>query len=135
MILAGATILVSGSVQFWQRTCDAEGKCGLPSAVTDRFPVSGEVKAPARPGQLESFDASFATPSHAVQFQVFWVAPPDGSKPYLVSQARVKEGDRFVTECTQYADADRAVFFPVGMCSGYEPNGEGTRQVGITFYK
>lgn len=135
LVLAAATIAVSGSVQFWERTCDASGKCGLPTAVTDRFAISGEVKEPTGPGKLEVFDATHATPSHSLKFQVFWVAPPDGSKPYLVAQSRVKEGERLVTECTQYADAGREVYFPVGMCSGYEPKGDGARQVGVTFYK
>lgn len=135
LILAAATVAVTGSVQFWERTCDAGGTCGLPTAATDRMFINGEVHEPAAPGRLESFDVTLATPSHAIEFHVFWVAPPDGTKPYLVSQARIKEGERFVTECTQYHDADREVFFPVGMCSGYEPHGEGARQVGVTFYK
>ncbi len=129
-----ATIAVTGSVQFWDRRCDDGGRCGLPSALSERMPVAGTVTEPEGPGKLGLFHVPLNSGERSVDFQVFWVAPPDGSHPYLVTQARLTEGGRIITECTQYAD-EKAVYFPVGMCSGFVPDNDGTRQIGVTFYK
>jgi hypothetical protein len=131
----GQTVLVLGSVQFWERTCDAHGRCGLPNPISDRLPVSGEVTEPAGPGQYSVLRVPLTSGDQTVDFQIFWVMPPDGSTPYLVAQARLSEGPRLVTECTQYDDVRTEGYFPVGACSGFIPNENGNRQLGVTFFK
>lgn len=129
-------IAVHGTLQFWQRACDAKGRCGLPAPLSEKFAVEGSVKEPSAPGQLEQFRQTLADGDRVIDFQVFWVAPPEGSTPYLVSQARVSEAGRLITECTQYAAQGQEVFFPVGACSGFLPAADGSvRQLGVTFYK
>lgn len=130
------TIAITGGIQLWDRTCDAHARCGLPQALTAKLPVAGSVTEPERAGTFQEFHLPLEQDGRVVDFQVLWVAPPDGSKPYLVAQSRVRENGRLITECTQYAAADKPVFFPVGACSGFIPNEDGTtRQVGVTFYK
>ncbi len=129
-----ATIAVTGSVQFWDRHCEAGARCGLPSALSEKMPVAGSVREPEGPGKLSLYRVPLTSGERSVDFQVFWVAPPDGSAPYLVTQARLTEAGRLVSECTQYAD-EKPVYFPVGMCSGFVPDAGGTRQIGVTFYK
>jgi hypothetical protein len=130
-----ATIAITGSIQLWDRRCDGNGGCDLPAPLSAKMAVSGEVSEPAGPGQLGLFRVPLADEGRAVDFQVFWVAPPDGTKPYLVAQIRLTEAGRLITECTQYASADQPGFFPVGMCSGFLPDAKGSRQVGVTFYR
>lgn len=128
---------VLGSVQFWSRECRAAGQCDLPTALSEKLPVAGEVAAPTRPGQAPQFAVHLVQGDLSVDLQVLWPSPPNGSTPYLVAQALLKQGDGVpVVECTQYHSQDVAKFFPVGACAGFVPKAEGGYlELGATFYK
>ncbi len=130
---------VEGAVQFWHRRCETALSCGLPEALSEKFPVVGEVARPSAPGQLGQYRTSLAAAELSLSLQVYWAAPPDGTTPYLIAQFELSQGARPIAECTQYAEQNLSVFSPVGACSAFLPAKGGAtagfEQLGVSFYR
>lgn len=133
-LFLAAAVTVSGHVQLWSRACDASGRCGLPTALTEKLLVAGSIAEPSSPFVLGMYERTFMEAGLTADLDVMW-ATGDGTaaRPkFLGGAVKLRKTDgALLAECSWYDDAPQRAYFPVGACAGYE----GTTQYGVTLYR
>ena len=130
---------VNGVLQFWQRSCRADGSCNLPVAIGTGVSVAGELSRSAQTNGVGFYEVTrraTAAPMLTIHLQAIWRHDQASGLSYIALQSRLtgELGDSMVplAECSQFVEP-RDQVFPVGFCAAYyEQDGE-LMQYGVTF--
>lgn len=130
---SAAQVQISGSVQFWQRSCTTEYRCGVPAAVGDRIALL-EMISPPLPGSSLSYKTLvFSFQDFSGQLGIYW--KKSATESFLSGQSLLTKDGVRIAECSQYSTDQVPTFIPVGFCAGYVHTDVSITQFGMTYYK
>lgn len=127
------SIDITGSVQFWQRSCTEAYECGLPMALSERVSVSSVISQPLEIGQVTTEELTFTAGPLSAKLGVYWKNEVPVS--YLAGQTLLLVDGKRVAECSNYGSDQVEYFIPVGFCAGYVYGKNGISQYGVTYYR